>query len=92
MSIGAKLKEARVKANLNLDQVSSITRIRRDVLINLEAGVTPVQVGTLDALCFLYNINPHDLLRTADTISFKEAVQALHLGNDEPFRRLLMRN
>jgi DNA-binding Xre family transcriptional regulator len=92
MSIATKLKDARIKADLCLNRVASLTNIRVDVLIDLEAGVKPIQTGTLDMLCQLYGVNPHDLLRTADMLTFREAMHALHMGNDLPFRQLMERN
>ena len=90
MKIGTRLRRARLEADLSLEQVSAFTGIRRDVLIDIEADITSAQIGTIEKVAQLYRADPCQLMQSAGAITYREAMHALHLGDNTPFRRWMM--
>ena len=60
--IGENIKNLRSKNNMNLDELSSVTGIEKNILINYELGKKQLNIKNLIILCNYFRIKIDDLV------------------------------
>ena len=60
--IGENIKNLRLENNMNLDELSSVTGIEKNILINYELGKKQLNIKNLIIVCNYFRIKIDDLV------------------------------
>ena len=60
--IGDNIKNLRLENNMNLDELSSVTGIEKNILINYELGKKQLNIKNLIIVCNYFRIKIDDLV------------------------------
>ena len=60
--IGENIKNLRLENNMNLDELSSVTDIAKNILINYELGKKQLNIKNLIIVCNYFKIKIDDLV------------------------------
>ena len=60
--IGENIKNLRLENNMNLDELSSVTGIAKNILINYELGKKQLNINNLIIVCTYFKIKIDDLV------------------------------
>lgn len=60
--IGENIKNLRLENNMNLDELSSVTGIAKNILINYELGKKQLNIKNLIIVCNYFKIKIDDLV------------------------------